>query len=85
MIQKFGRRCFIKFNIYRYGMTMIRTDQRLIFVKGIPLFFIRRNDLLKHGHVKVLMLGYAFDKLVDFCPTVPVKSNSDRVGLVAKN
>ena len=42
---------FLQFYIYRDGMSLVRTDQRVILIEGIALFFIRTDNLLQCFHV----------------------------------
>ena len=46
MIQNLRRNNFLKLHIYRNGMSLVCPDQRLIFIKRIPLFLILSYNLL---------------------------------------
>ena len=44
MPENIRRDFFLKFHIYRNGMALIRTDERMILIERITLFFIGPDD-----------------------------------------
>ena len=63
-------------------MPLIRTDQTMILVEGVPLFFICADDFFKAFPGQRVCLAYSFNQFINISPAVFIKSNSDDLGLM---
>ena len=68
-------------------MALVRADQRMILIEGIPLLFIRPDDLLQHIHIKLMSAGSidSINQLLHICPAVFIQCDVDGIRLVAED
>ena len=56
MVQILRRLDLFKFDIDRYGMALISTDQCFIFIERVPLLIISSNNLFKYFPIDLVCL-----------------------------
>ena len=68
-------------------MALIRSNQSMVLIEGIPLLFIRPDDLLQQVHIKLMSAGSvdSVDQLAHIYPAVLIQCDADGTGLVAED
>ena len=81
------RGLLLQFHIHRNRVALVRADQRMLLIEGIPLLFIRPDDLLQQVHIKLMSAGSvdSVDQLPHICPAVLIQCDADGTGLVAED
>ena len=85
MVEDLRRRFLFKLYIHGNRVPLIGTDQCFILIKGIALFSVRTDDVLKHGHIKRLCFRDACNQLIHIRPAVLIEGYSYLFWLMAKD
>ena len=85
MVQRLRRLGYGESYIHLDGVPLVGSDQRPVFIEGIPLFAVAPHNLLQNVPIDGVLLTAARRQRIDIRPAMGVQLGSDDLRLVPKD
>ena len=82
MVQRLRRLGYGESYIHLDGVPLVGSDQRPVFIEGIPLFAVAPHNLLQNVPIDGVLLTDARRQRIDIRPAMGVQLGSDDLRLV---